>query len=60
MGHKTMKIDGEWLVCACGQKLARIDDEGIKIVCRGTPFTGRHYSVLVPSRIETICDCDKE
>lgn len=61
MGHENAKVIDGWLVCACGQKLVQIDDARVKIVRRGTVYTGESYSIIVPPQlIKSACQCKPE
>ncbi len=61
MEHKTAKVVDGWLVCACGRKLAQVDGKTVKMVCRGTPFTGNHFTIIVPEGvIENDCGCGSD
>lgn len=59
MENKSAKVIDGWLVCSCGRKLAEVDGKTVKVVCRGTRFTGKHFAVIVPKgAFVNGCSCD--
>ncbi len=59
MEHKSVKVIDGWLVCSCGRRLAQVDGKTVKMVCRGTPYTGNHIAIIVPEGvIQDGCNCN--